>query len=59
MIAWVGSSLVGCYLLVGPFAGALADRYGCRSVCIAGAIVTAAAFVLSIFSPNIYVLIVL
>jgi len=58
-IAWVGSSLVGCYLLIGPCAGALADKFGCRVVCMAGAFVASAAIILSIFSPNVYVLIVL
>merc|ERR550534_2051153 len=58
-VAWVGSCLVGFYLLIGPFAGALADRYSCRVVCITGAIGTAIFFALSIFSPNIYVLILL
>lgn len=32
---------------------ALCNKYGCRSVCIAGAIIASAAFVLSTFSPTI------
>ena len=51
--------MVCFYLLIGPVAGALCDRFGCRVVCIAGAVITFTAFIAAIFAPNIYVLIVL
>lgn len=54
--AWVGSLVPGVTLLVGPVASALTNRYGCRAVTIAGAIVAAIGFILSLFAPNIYYL---
>ncbi|XP_049844400.1 monocarboxylate transporter 3 isoform X2 [Schistocerca gregaria] len=54
--AWVGSLLSGMYLSAGPVVSALTNKYGCRAVCIAGSIIGCAAFVLSIFSPNVNVL---
>lgn len=54
--AWVGSLVPGVTLLVGPVASALTNRYGCRVVTIAGAIVAAIGFILSLFAPNIYYL---
>lgn len=41
---------------LGPVASALTNRYGCRVVTIAGAIVAAIGFILSLFAPNIYYL---
>lgn len=35
---------------------ALANKYGCRAVCIAGSIIAAAAFVLSTFSTSVNML---
>jgi hypothetical protein len=55
----VGSSLVGCYLLIGPFAGALANKFGCRAVTVSGALLSGTSFLFSQFSPNVYVLIFL
>ncbi|XP_064618464.1 monocarboxylate transporter 12-B-like [Liolophura sinensis] len=54
-----GSVLNGTYLLVGPITSALTNRYGCRNVTIAGAMVSSAAFFLATFSPNVDVLIFL
>ncbi|XP_013399564.1 monocarboxylate transporter 13 [Lingula anatina] len=56
--AWVGSVLNGMYLTMGPVAGALSNRYGCRKVTIAGSIICAIAFALAIFSPSVSVLII-
>lgn len=55
--AMVGSLMAGFYLLIGPVASALTNKYGCRPVSIAGSIITSLAFLLSVFSPNISVLI--
>ncbi|CAG9823096.1 unnamed protein product, partial [Phaedon cochleariae] len=51
--AWVGSILAGSTMCAGPVAGALANRFGCRAVCIAGGIVGAAAFALSMYCPTL------
>lgn len=56
--AWVGSLLSGMYLSAGPVVSALTNKFGCRSVCIAGSIIGCAAFVLSTFSPNVNVLMI-
>ncbi|GAB0090132.1 monocarboxylate transporter 14 [Sergentomyia squamirostris] len=55
-VAWVGSLLSGVYLSAGPIVSALANKYGCRSVCIAGSILACAAFVLSTFSTSVTML---
>lgn len=52
-VAWVGSILTGMTMCAGPLVSALANKYGCRTVCIAGSLVSAAAFAVSIFSPNV------
>ncbi|KAI8779594.1 uncharacterized protein LOC106064073 [Biomphalaria glabrata] len=57
-VGWVGSSLAGCYLLVGPFVAALCGRYGCRKVTIAGSIITMFGFAVSTQSSSIEMLIV-
>ena len=55
-VALVGSLLAGVYLMSGPIVGGLVNKFGCRPVCIAGSIVACIGFVLSIFSPNVPVL---
>ena len=44
-------------LVVGPIAGALARRYGCRAVAIAGSLWSAVAFFISTFSRDVNTLI--
>lgn len=55
-VAWVGSLLSGMYLSAGPVVSALANKYGCRAVCIAGSIISCVAFVLSTFSTSVNML---
>ncbi|BFF98537.1 monocarboxylate transporter 3 [Drosophila madeirensis] len=55
-VAWVGSLLSGVYLSAGPIVSALANKYGCRAVCIAGSIIACIAFVLSTFSNSVSML---
>ncbi|XP_059607409.1 monocarboxylate transporter 14 isoform X3 [Phlebotomus argentipes] len=55
-VAWVGSLLSGVYLSAGPIVSALANKYGCRTVCIAGSIIACVAFVLSTFSTSVTML---
>lgn len=57
-VAWVGSLLSGVYLSAGPIVSALANKYGCRAVCIAGSIVGSIAFVLSTFSSSVDMLMI-
>lgn len=57
-MAWVGSLLSGMYLSAGPIVSALTNKYGCRTVCIAGSLISTAAFVLSTFSPTVNVLMI-
>ncbi|XP_066138373.1 monocarboxylate transporter 14 isoform X1 [Euwallacea fornicatus] len=51
--AWVGSLLSGMYLSAGPLVSALTNKYGCRAVCISGAIISTSAFVLSVFCSTV------
>ena len=55
-VSWVGSLLCGMYMLSGPVVGGLVNKYGCRPVCMAGAVLSWAAFSLSTLSPNVPVL---
>lgn len=41
---------------LGPVVSALANKYGCRAVCIAGSIISCVAFVLSTFSTSVNML---
>lgn len=54
--AWVGSLLSGMYLCAGPVVSALTDKYGCRAVCMTGSVIGCLSFVLCIFSPSVYVM---
>ncbi|ODM93669.1 Monocarboxylate transporter 9 [Orchesella cincta] len=57
-VAWAGSLLCGVYLCVGPIVSALANKYGCRTVCIAGSFVGSAGFALSYLSPDLSTLMI-
>ena len=46
---------VNCHL-AGPLVSALTNKFGCRTVCIAGSVMGCVAFILSTFSPNVNVL---
>ena len=48
----MGSLLCGTYMLSGPLVGGLVNRFGCRSVCMVGAVVAWAAISLSTLSPT-------
>ncbi|CAL1531968.1 unnamed protein product [Lymnaea stagnalis] len=54
--SWVGSLQPAVTFTVGPLSSALTNRYGCRPVTIAGAIIAAAGFILSMWAPNLYYL---
>jgi MFS family permease len=55
-VSWVGSLLCGTYMLSGPLVGGLVNRFGCRPVCMVGAVVAWAAISLSTLSPSVPVL---
>ena len=55
-VSWVGSLLCGIYMASGPIVGGLVNKFGCRPVCIAGAIFSCLSLVLSTFSTNVGVL---
>nr|XP_023029542.1 monocarboxylate transporter 7-like isoform X1 [Leptinotarsa decemlineata] len=57
-VAWVGSILTGVTMCSGPLVSAFANRYGCRLCCIAGALISAAAFGLSVLCPSVEMLMI-
>ncbi|ROT67440.1 putative monocarboxylate transporter 5 [Penaeus vannamei] len=54
--SWIASILVGVTLGSGPIAGILVNKFGCRLVTIAGAILASAALFVSIYAPNVQTL---
>ncbi|KAJ8969652.1 hypothetical protein NQ314_001654 [Rhamnusium bicolor] len=52
-VTLVGSLMSGFYLIAGPFASAIANRYGFRLVAILGSLMGAAAFAISYFSTSV------
>lgn len=52
-VSLVGSLMSGFYLIAGPFASAIANRYGFRLVAILGSLMAAAAFAISYFSTSV------
>ncbi|XP_071126387.1 monocarboxylate transporter 12-like isoform X2 [Mytilus edulis] len=52
--AWITSLIPGTMLTVGPITGALTNHFGCRLVCIIGALLSATGFVLSCFANSVY-----
>ncbi|XP_071176744.1 monocarboxylate transporter 14-like [Mytilus edulis] len=57
-VSMVTSLLVGCYLLAGPVAGVLANRFGCRKVVMGGTLISVIGLLISTVSPNVEVLII-
>ncbi|GLH04103.1 Uncharacterized protein GBIM_09884 [Gryllus bimaculatus] len=56
--AWIGGLFMAMPLLSGPIASYLTDRFGCRRVCIFGAVLSAVGFIISSFAHSIELLIV-
>ncbi|XP_057325967.1 monocarboxylate transporter 12 [Microplitis mediator] len=54
--AWIASILVGITLCSGPISSALVNKYGCRTVTIAGAILSSACLLMSVFAQNVVTL---
>ncbi len=55
-MSWVGSLLCGLYMGSGPVVGGLVNKFGCRTVCIAGGIISCLSMLLSTLSVNVYML---
>ncbi|XP_060598825.1 monocarboxylate transporter 14-like isoform X1 [Ruditapes philippinarum] len=56
--AWIGSSLLGMSMFMGPIVSMLLERYSCRQITIAGTALSVVGFVVSSFSPNVEILII-
>uniref|UniRef100_A0A0N4ZHG8 MFS domain-containing protein n=1 Tax=Parastrongyloides trichosuri TaxID=131310 RepID=A0A0N4ZHG8_PARTI len=54
--ALVTSILQGTYLLIGPIASALANRWGCNIVVVIGAVLATSGFLLSALVPSLPIL---
>ncbi|CAH1126996.1 unnamed protein product [Ceutorhynchus assimilis] len=52
-VTLVGSLMSGSYLMVGPFASAIANKFGFRFVAIIGALLGSSAFVVSYFATSV------
>ncbi|CAH0552979.1 unnamed protein product [Brassicogethes aeneus] len=52
-VTLVGSLMSGFYLISGPFASALANRYGFQLVAIVGSVLGTTAFAISYFATNV------
>src|SRR5699024_5701381 len=52
-VALVGSLMSGFYLIAGPFASAVANRYGFRLVAMGGSVLAALAFAMANFASNV------
>ena len=49
----IGSIQIGVTKLMGPIAADLVNRFGCRSIAIAGSIISATSIIISVLAPNI------
>lgn len=56
LTSWILSILVGVTLCSGPISSALVNRWGCRAVTIAGAILASACMVASFWATNVMTL---
>ncbi|KAG6457555.1 hypothetical protein O3G_MSEX010382 [Manduca sexta] len=56
--AWIVSILVGVTLSSGPISSSFVNRWGCRTVTVAGALLSATCVVISAFANNVLTLIV-
>lgn len=53
-VGGIGSLMLGMTYCSGPIVSVLTNKFGCRSVTIAGSVVAALGFILSRWSPNIW-----
>lgn len=57
-VVLVGSIQIGCYFMGGAFSSALINSYGFRPVALIGVVISAAAILISSFSPNLLMMII-
>ncbi|XP_041372889.1 monocarboxylate transporter 7-like [Gigantopelta aegis] len=55
--AWVGSTLLGMSMIMGPVVSFLLKYFSCRQMVISGTLLTVASFISSVFSPTVDILI--
>lgn len=55
--SWILSILVGMTLCSGPISSSFVNRYGCRSVTIAGSILASGCLMISYYAQNVFTLI--
>jgi MFS family permease len=55
--AWIGGLFMSMPLISGPIASYLADRFGCRRICMFGSVLSAFGFVVSSYAESIELLI--
>ncbi|XP_041358006.1 monocarboxylate transporter 9-like [Gigantopelta aegis] len=55
-IAWAGSLTPASMYAVGPLAGVLTNRFGCRLTILVGGAISSFGLMISFFAPNIYFL---
>lgn len=55
---WIISFNTGFLFCSGPIVAGLANQFGCRTVVMGGAIVTSLMYFLTVFAPNIFVIMV-
>ena len=53
----ITTCMLRVWCVLGPLAGGLTDRYGCRLVTISGSVLAAGSLVISSFSPHVNMLI--
>ncbi|XP_077554117.1 monocarboxylate transporter 14-like isoform X1 [Haemaphysalis longicornis] len=51
--AWIASIMVGTTFCIGPVASGLTTKYGCRTVTIAGSLLSTVGLVVSVVAPNV------
>ncbi|GFO50235.1 monocarboxylate transporter 9 [Plakobranchus ocellatus] len=56
--AWIGSVQLGILMIMGPVVSILLQKYSIRQVVVLGALLGFFAFVVSVFAPNVAVLII-
>ncbi|XP_060662208.1 monocarboxylate transporter 12 [Drosophila nasuta] len=56
--AWIASIMVGVTFSSGPISSSFVNRYGCRTVTIAGALLAAGCIIASVFAQNVATLII-
>ncbi|KAH8292909.1 hypothetical protein KR044_008159 [Drosophila immigrans] len=56
--AWIASIMVGVTFSSGPISSSFVNRYGCRTVTIAGALLAAGCIIVSVFAKNVATLII-